>query len=152
MSCKAKKQEATKRMQAELIKEAKVMGRPRHFQSEEHFIDELQGYLEACQNLNNRIPTKAGFARFTNTTVETIMMCEQYFPYGFKKMNDFFQDAIVNCNANKNLMGIFVLKDQHKWQDTSQAGLTINYNNITDRQLETWLKDANLIEAPKDDE
>lgn len=147
-----KNRQATELMIAELHEEARKKGQPRFFKSTEHFEGQLLQYLDACFQNNNRMPTKAGFARFTGTTVETVMQCEQYYPLAFKMMNDYFQDALVNCNANKNLMGIFVLKDQHKWQDTSAAGLTINYNNVSEGQLETWLRDANLVAAGSDDD
>lgn len=144
------KKKAREKDTQEAILEARGKGHPRHFLTDDIFKRAIEEYVETCQIADNRIPTIFGLARYCKTSAETVRMCEEYYPSTYKTMLSYFQDAIVNCKSSKNIMGIFVLKDQHNWQDESNSGITINYNNVSDKQIETWLADSGLkLEEPK---
>jgi hypothetical protein len=146
------KKRARERDTQEAIVEARGKGHPRHFLTEDIFRNAIEEYVEACQLADNRLPTIFGLARYSHTSAETVRMCEEYYPSSYKMMKSYFQDAIVNCKASKNIMGIFVLKDQHNWQDDTNNGITINYSNVSDKQIETWLSDSGLrLEEPEDE-
>ena len=141
---------AAKTSKAKEISETRTRGHPRSFPTEQYFLEALERYLEACRRLDNRMPTVYGFATFVGCTSETVRASEEYYPQAYMRMKDAFQDALVNCKATKNLMGIFTLKDQFGWQDNQQSAITVNYNQIPEGQLQAWLTQAGLEEKKED--
>jgi len=147
MSSKVLKREARDGM----IK--KAMGRPRRWLTEEAFQKEFMAYIEMCLGAEpKRIPNIAGFCIFADIIREIYYKQEQIYPESYAKTRLCLEDQTINLKDT--IRSIFLLKSVFNYRDSDAPAsmLTVNYNNIADNQLQSWLKDAKLIQAPNDDD
>src|SRR5665647_2406066 len=147
MSSKVLKREARDNM----VK--KAMGRPRHWLTEELFQQEFVAYIEMClQSEPKRIPNIAGFCIFADIIREIYYKQEQIYPESYAKTRLCLEDQTINLKDT--IRSIFLLKSLFNYRDSDAPAsmLTVNYNTIAPNQFATMLKDANLIQAPSDDE
>lgn len=147
MSSKVLKREARDGM----IKRA--MGRPRRWLTEELFQQEFMAYIEMClQSEPKRIPNVAGFCIYADIIKEIYYKQEQIYPESYSKTRLCLEDQTINLKDT--IRSIFLLKSvfQYRDSDAPASMLTVNYNNIAENQLTSWLKDANLIQAPESED
>jgi hypothetical protein len=147
-STKANKQAA----RDEAVK--KQMGQPRKFKTELEFQESFIRYLTFCNNQDpKRIPNIAGYCVFNDITRDTYYKQEEYYSDSFAKTRMALEDAIVNIKDT--IRSIFLSKVYFNYRDSDppQSLISVNYNNVSDKQLESWLKDAGLkLDAPNDTE
>ena len=130
-----------------------VMGKPRRWLTEEALQEEFKDYIEYClQQESKRIPNIAGFCVYSDIVRETFYMQEEYYPCTYQKIKLCLEDQTINIKDT--IRSIFLLKAVHGYRDSDvpASTLTINYNNVADKQIACWMKDANLIVTPEDDE
>lgn len=130
--------------------EKKRLGKPRHFQTEEQFQKSFIDYLKFCQNQDpKRIPNIAGYCIYNDINKSVYYECETYYPNSFEKTRSALEDATINLKDT--IRSIFLTKVWFGYRDSDPpvSAITLNYNNISDAQLDTWTKLAGLIDAPK---
>lgn len=132
----------------------RLRGKPRRWLTEESLIEDFVHYLEYCsQQEPKRIPNIAGFCVYSDIIRETFYMQGEYYPYAFEKIKLSLEDQTMNIKDT--IRSIFLLKANFGYRDSDPAAglITVNYNNVSEGQLESWLRDSGLkLSEPNEDD
>jgi hypothetical protein len=131
----------------------KLRGKPRRWLTEEALQEDFVSYLSHCHiQVPKKIPNIAGFCVYSDIIRETFYMQGEYYPCTFEKIKLSLEDQTINIKDT--IRSIFLLKANFGYRDSDPAAglITVNYNNVTDGQLESWLRDSGLkLTDPNDD-
>lgn len=95
-----------------------ILGQPRAFKSSEDFYGWAKKYVKLCEK-DGKLANIAGFCCYADICKDTFYECRNYYPYGFKKTNELFEDAAVN--NSRTAMGIFYLKNKFGYADKQEV-------------------------------
>lgn len=123
----------------------KAMGQPRKWINETLLQEDFTNYINYClQQEPKRIPNIAGFCVYADCTRETFYKQEEYYSDTYQKMRLCLEDQTINLKDT--IRSIFLLKANFGYRDSdpAQSAITVNYNNVPEGQLESWLRDSGL--------
>jgi hypothetical protein len=152
MDRKDRKQKARVNQEQQEQKQSAI-GRPRKFPTEESFQQAFINYVEHCNSQDpKRIPNVAGFCVYCDMVRDTYYIQEDCYSDTFKKIQLAFEDQ--HLNIKDTIRSIFLLKAVHGYRDSDppQSAITVNYQGVTDKQLEAMYRIAGLVEAPKSED
>ena len=131
-----------------LEKVLKPRGKPRSFENADVFYDAVREYLTLCETEFRMIPTVTGFCVWYGITRETYYKQQEYYSDTFKKVEDMFEVALVNCRHFSDARVIFTLKNKFKWSDRVESAVThenpleikMNLSELSNEELKEFAR------------
>lgn len=93
-------------------------GKPRRYPTAEDFQNAVVSYLNWCNKDDvKQLPNTAGFCVYEDISRETYYKQKEYYSDTYKKVEDLFENAILNCKHVSDTRMIFLLKNRFGWKD-----------------------------------
>jgi hypothetical protein len=102
----------------QLERVVKPKGHPRKYPTAEDYQNAVVRYLNWCNQKDIlQLPNVAGFCVFEDITRDTYYAQKEYYSDTHKKVEDLFENAILNCKHVSDTRMIFLLKNRFGWKD-----------------------------------
>jgi len=133
----------------------KVMGKPRIFKDEQAFLNNMNEYINSC-NEKQEFPNVAGFCVFMDIGRQTFYDQKAHYPYTYEKVENVLENATINSKYASDTWKIFYSKNKHGYRDrfvnevehTKPIEINMNLNKLSTADL---LELKKLSEKVKDE-